>query len=90
MESTLSISLLWAHIHWNTLQREHRLVDSDFDPKLIAKISRSKIVGLILYLIAIAVSFLNTNVSLILLFALIPVYYFIPQQYFWFRFTKDR
>ena len=89
MESTL-LYLYSGHIYTGSdVTKEHRLVDSDLDPKLIAKISRSKIVGLILYLIAIAVSFLNTNVSLIL-FALIPVYYFIPQQYFWFRFTKDR
>ena len=69
--------------------KEHRLVDSDLDPKIIANMSRRSIVGLTLYPIAIAVSFLNTHVSLIL-FAFIPAYYLIPQHYFWFRFTKDK
>ena len=82
------IALVWTYLQWKYATKEHRLVDSDLDPKLIAKMSRRLIVGLILYPIAIAVSFLNTQVSLVL-FALVPAYYLIPQQYFWFRFTKD-
>jgi uncharacterized membrane protein len=82
------MGLIWANFQWKYATKEHRLVDSDLDPKFIVKMSRRLIVGLILYLIAIAVSFLNTQVSLIL-FMLIPVYYLIPPQYFWFRFTKD-
>jgi TMEM175 potassium channel family protein len=83
------IVLVWGYLQWRCATKEHRLVDSDLDPKFIAKMSRRLIVGLVLYLIAIAVSFLNTQVSIIL-FALIPVYYLIPPQYFWFRFTKDK
>ena len=81
------IVLVWAYLQWKYVTKEHRLVDGDLDPKLIVKMSRRMIVGQILYLIAIALSFLNTQVSLIL-FILIPVYYLIPLQYFRFRFTK--
>jgi uncharacterized membrane protein len=80
---------VWAYLEWKYATKEHRLVDSDLDPKFIVKMSRRLILGSILYLVAIAVSFLNTQVSLIL-FILIPAYYLIPAQYFWFRFTKDK
>ena len=83
----ITIALVWPHLQWKYATKKHRLVDSDLDPKIIAKMSRRGIVGLILYPIAIAVSFLNIQASLIL-FALIPAYYLIPPQYFWFRFTK--
>jgi uncharacterized membrane protein len=85
----ITIALIWSHLQWKYATKKHRLVDSDLDPKFIAKMSRKRIVAIILYPIAIAVSFLNTHVSLIL-FALIPAYYLIPTQYFWFRFTKDK
>jgi uncharacterized membrane protein len=85
----ITIALIWTHLQWKYATKEHHLVDSDLDPKIIAKMSRRGIVGLILYPIAIAVSFLNIQVSLIL-FALIPAYYLIPQHYFWFRFTKEK
>jgi hypothetical protein len=63
--------------------KNHRLVNSDLDPRFIALVSGRMIVGLILYAIAIATSYLNTQVNLIL-FALIPIYYLVPLQYFWF------
>ena len=83
------IVLFWAYLQWKYATKEHRLVDSDLHPKFITKMSRRIIVGMILYMIAIAVSFLSTQASLIL-FILIPVYYLIPPQYFWFRFAKDK
>ena len=83
------IVLVWSYLQWKYSTKEHRLVDGDLDPELIVRMSRRMIVGMILYMIAIAVSFLNTQASLIL-FILIPVYYLIPPQYFWFRFAKDK
>ena len=83
------IVLVWAYLQWRYATKEHRLADSDLDPKFITRMSRRIIVGAILYMIAIAVSFLSTQASLIL-FILIPVHYLIPPQYFSFRFTKDK
>jgi uncharacterized membrane protein len=82
------IVLIWANLQWRYATKEHRLVDSDLDPKFIAIMSRRVIVGLILYPVAIAFSFLNPQVS-ILLFALIPIYYIIPHKYYGRRSTKD-
>jgi uncharacterized membrane protein len=70
------IGLFWTYLQWKYATRECQLVDSDLHPKLISIMSRRIIAGIILYLIAIAVSFLSTQVSLIL-FILIPIYYLI-------------
>jgi uncharacterized membrane protein len=83
------IVIVWSYLQWKYATKEHRLVDSDLGPKFITRTSRRIIVGMILYMIAIAVSFLSTQASLIL-FILIPVYYLIPPQYFWFRFAKAK
>jgi uncharacterized membrane protein len=82
------IVIVWSYLQWKYATKEHRLVDSDLDPKFIARMSRRIIIGIILYLIAIAVSFLSNQASLII-FVLIPIYYLIPPQYFWFRFSKN-
>ena len=81
------IVLIWHSLQWKHATKGHRLVDSDLDPNFIRRISRRIIVGAILYMLAIGVSFLSTQVSLIL-FVLIPVHYLIPPQYFSFRSTK--
>jgi uncharacterized membrane protein len=83
----ITIVLFWTYIQWRYATKEHQLVKSDLDPKFIAKMSRRLIVGLILYPIAIAISYLNTQVSLIL-FVLIPIYYLIPPRYYGFK--QDR
>ena len=82
------IVIVWSYLQWKYATKEHRLVDSDLDPKFITRMSRRIIIGIILYLIAIAVSFLSNQASLII-FVLIPIYYLIPPQYFWFRFSKN-
>ena len=81
------IVLFWTYLQWKYATKELHLVDNNLDPKFIVKMSRRIIVGMVLYAIAIATSFLNTQVSLVL-FVLIPIYYLIPPQYFWFRFTE--
>jgi len=84
----ITIVLVWANLQWKYATKEHHLVDGDLDPKFITIMSRRVYVGQLLYLFAIAISFLNTQVSL-LLFMLIPSYYLIPAE-FWFRSTKKR
>ncbi len=83
------IILIWAYLQWKYATKEHRLVDSILEPKFKTIVSRRVIVGLILCSIAIAISFLNTQIFIIL-FALISIYYLIPLKYFWLRFTKYR
>jgi TMEM175 potassium channel family protein len=83
------IVLAWSHLQWKYATKEHHLVDSDLDPKFIAIMSRRQFVGIILYAFAIAISFLNTQVSLIL-FILVPVYSLIPAKYIWIRSTKSK
>ena len=51
----ITIALIWTHLQWKYATKEHRLVDSDLDPKIIANMSRRSIVGLTLYPIAIAI-----------------------------------
>ena len=83
------IVLIWAYLQWMYATKEHRLVDSDLDPKFIAIMSRRFIVGIILYPIATVFSFLHPQVSIIL-FALIPIYYIIPHKYYGPRSPKDK
>lgn len=77
----ISAVLALTYLQWRYATKEHKLVSTDLDPKFIAKMSRRIIVGLILYLISIAVSLINTQVSLIL-FVLLPIYYLIPTRYY--------
>jgi len=83
------IVLVWAYLQWKYATKEHRLVDDDLDPKFITIMSRRIIVGIILYAFAIAISLLNTQVSLVL-FILIPICYLIPAKYFYIRSTKSK
>lgn len=87
----LIIALCWSYLHWWYATKGHRLVDSNLDPVLITVISRRYLVGIILFLIAIAVSFININVSL-LLYLLTPLYYLIPvrKDKTWLWFTKNK
>jgi uncharacterized membrane protein len=68
----------WVAVKWWYATKDHRLIDSDLDPAFITIMSQS-IIGIIIYLIATALSFISTTVSLVL-FIVIPIYYFIPAQ----------
>jgi uncharacterized membrane protein len=83
------IVLAWTYLQWKYATKEHHLVDSDLDPKLIAIMSRRYFLGIILYAFAIAISFLNVQVSHIL-FILFPIYSLIPAKYIWIRSTKSK
>jgi uncharacterized membrane protein len=85
----LTISFCWNYLHWWYATKDHRLVDSNLDPILITLVSRRYFVGIIMFLIAIAVSFININISLIFYLGT-PLYYLIPVQKpkSWIWFTK--
>ena len=69
----------WAAVQWWYATKDHRLIDSDLDPTFITIMSRRGIIGIIIYLIATALSFISTTVSLVL-FIIIPIYYLIPAR----------
>jgi uncharacterized membrane protein len=56
----------WAVVLWRYATKDHRLIDPDLDPTFITIMSRRGIIGIIIYLIAAALSFVSTTVSLVL------------------------
>lgn len=66
------LEALWLHA-----THQHRLVDGTIDPLLVRRATRRNLVGPCIYLLAIAVSFLSTWLSLVL-FILVPVFYIMP------------
>lgn len=87
----LIISLSLNYLHWWYATKDHRLVDNNLNPTFITIISRRYLVGIFVLFIAIAISFININASL-LLYIGSPLYYLIPIQKgrSWFWFTKKR
>jgi uncharacterized membrane protein len=81
----------WGAVQWSYATKEHRLVDADLDPNFITIMSRRGVTGIIVYLIAAALSFASTTVSLVL-FIVIPVYYLIPARTDkpWIWFTRNK
>lgn len=65
------------YVHWWYATSRRRLVDADLDPELIRLASRRILMAPTILVIAIAVSFASTAIS-ILLFAIIPVLYILP------------
>jgi len=89
--ANLTISLCWNYLHWWYATKDHRSVDSDLDPILITVLSRRYLVGIIIFLVAIAISFVNIHLSLVLYIGA-PLYYLIPVQKHksWTWFTKNK
>ena len=83
----LAVAAFWTHLQWRYATKDRRLVDSDLDATLITIMSRSSLIGPIFYLIAVALSFVSTWISLVLFMA-IPIYYLVPirkdKSRFWF------
>jgi hypothetical protein len=89
----IAIAGSWAAVQWSYATKEHRLVDADLDPNFITRMSRRGVTGIIVYLIAAALSFASTTVSLVLLIVIvIPVYYLIPARTDkpWIWFTRNK
>jgi len=86
----IAMAAFGAYVQWWYATRNHRLVDSDLDPVFIKIMSRRGLVGPIIYLIAIGISFISIQVSLILYIA-IPLYYLVParKEKSWFWFTRE-
>jgi TMEM175 potassium channel family protein len=87
----IAIAGSWAAVQWSYATKEHRLVDADLDPNFITIMSRRGVTGIIVYLIAAALLFASTTVSLVL-FIVIPVYYLIPARTdkSWLWFTRNK
>jgi uncharacterized membrane protein len=67
------------YIRWRYATKDHHLVDSDLDPTFITKMSRTFLLGPIIYLIAVVISFASTQVSLVLFIAT-PLYFLVSSR----------
>jgi uncharacterized membrane protein len=75
----ISIIGFWEYIRWKYATKDHHLVDSDLDPTFITKMSRRFLLGPTIYLIAVAISFVSTQVSLVLFIAT-PLYFLVSAR----------
>jgi uncharacterized membrane protein len=64
-------------LHWWYVTTERRHVDPDIHPGLVRGAMYRTLMGPVVYLIAIAVSFFTTQLSLVL-YALVPILYIVP------------
>jgi uncharacterized membrane protein len=87
----IAIAGFWAAVQWWYATKDHRLIDPDLDQTFITIMSRRGIIGIVIYLIATALSFVSTTVSLVL-FIVIPIYYLIPARTDkpWLWFTRNK
>jgi uncharacterized membrane protein len=87
----LIIALSLNYLHWRYATIKHRLVDSDLDPIFITLVAKRHLIGIIIFMIAIIVSFVNINASIIL-YLFVPLYNFvmIKKHKRWFWFTNKR
>jgi uncharacterized membrane protein len=87
----IAIVAVWAYIQWWYAAKDHRLIDVDLDPTFVKTMSRRSFVGPILYLIAVALSFIGNEASLIMYIA-IPLYYLVParKDKSWIWFTRNK
>jgi uncharacterized membrane protein len=74
---TLALIGLSLDTIWRYASHDHRLVDPDIDPQLVAFVHRRVLIAPIVYLISIAISFISTLIAE-LLFALVAVIYIAP------------
>lgn len=75
--STLVITGLVLQLLWWYATRNYRLVERTIDPQLVRRAMRRNLTGPLIYLLAIGVSFLNVEISL-LVFVIVPVLYIFP------------
>ena len=84
------IAGFWINVQWWYATKDRHLVDNDLDPTLITTVSRYLLVGPIAYIIAVVLSFVSIQISLVMYIA-IPSYYLIPAggNKFWFWSRKS-
>jgi uncharacterized membrane protein len=86
-----AIAGFWARVQWWYATRDHRLIDPDLDPNFIKIMSRRGTIGIVIYLIAAALSFVSITASLVM-FIVIPIYYLVPARTdkTWLWFTRNK
>ena len=77
--SNIIIIGFWINLQWLYVTKKHRLVDKDLDPTFIRLMARRALLAPIIYLIAIGISFIDIQASIIL-FIVYPLYYLIPPR----------
>ncbi len=69
-----SLALQW---HWWYATHNHRLVRADLDPDLVRSVTQVILMGPVVYLIAMALSYVSTSIS-IAMYLLVNLIYIIP------------
>ncbi len=77
--ATLSITGLALQLLWWYAIHDHRLVDRNINPSLVAEVTRKNLIGPVVYLLSIGLSFVSVNLSLLLLL-LLPVLFLLPSR----------
>lgn len=87
----IATAAFWVSVQWWYAARDHHLIDAGLDPTFITIMSRRSLVGPILYLVAVALSFVSNEASLVMYIA-IPLYYLVPARTdkSWLWFTKNK
>lgn len=75
----ISIIGFWEYIRWKYATKDHQLVDSDLNRTFITKMSRRFLLGPTIYLIAVAISFVSTQLSLVIFIAT-PLYFLVSAR----------
>ncbi len=70
----IGLLLYW---HWRHATKKHRLVDPELDARVIATATRRILMGPVVFLIAIGISFVNVAASLTI-FLLAPLLFILP------------
>ena len=73
------IIAFFLYIQWRYATDHHRLVDKILDPNILRRLPTRVLIGIISYLIAIGVSFVNIQLS-VLLFTLIVISAVLPNK----------
>ena len=73
------IIAFFLYVQWRYATDHHRLVDKNLDPNIIRRLPTRVLIGIISYLIAIGVSFVNIQLS-VLLFTLIVISAVLPNK----------
>ena len=68
-----------CQVLYRVTTKDHRLVDSNLDPIFITIMSKRFLLGPTIYLIAVAISFVSTQVSLVLFIAT-PLYFLVSAR----------
>ena len=73
------IIAFFLYVQWRYATDHHRLVDKILDPNILRRLPTRVLIGIISYLIAIGVSFVNIQLS-VLLFTLIVISAVLPNK----------